>query len=121
MLPKGLVTLEAIFNSNDQARNKGLNVTARDDYTHVIVADGQTLNLGKVCIDAKQEVFINLCQEFNDVIAWTYEDLKGFDPNLFQHTIDLNHDAKLVRQKQRSVNPKIEPLKTYRSQYHFPY
>ena len=29
---------------------------------------------------------------------------------MFQHTIDLNHDAKLVRQKQRLVNPKIKPL-----------
>ena len=109
--PKGLITLEGIFIFDDQARGKGSNLTARkDDYTPVIVANGRTLNLRKVCTNIEYDIFIKLCKEFNDVIAWTYEDLKGFDPNLCQHTIDLNHDAKPIRQKQRPVNPKIEPL-----------
>ena len=54
--------------------------------------------------------FIHLCQEFNDVFSWTYDDLKGFDPSLFQHTVDLIDNVKLVRHKQRPMNPKIEPL-----------
>ena len=36
--------------------------------------------------------------------------MKGFDPSLFQHTIDLVENVKPVTQKQRPVNPKIEPL-----------
>ena len=39
-----------------------------------------------------------------------YDDLKGYDPRLFQYTIDLIDNVKPVRQKQRPVNPKIEPL-----------
>ena len=35
--------------------------------------------------------------------------MQGFDPSLFQHTIDLV-DVKPIRQKERLVNPKIEPL-----------
>ena len=83
---------------------------SKDDYTPITTIDGKTLNLGKICNEAEQEVFIRLCQQFNDVITWTYEDLKGFDPILFQHTIYFNQNAKLVRQKQVPINPKIEPL-----------
>lgn len=109
--PKGLVTLDGIFDFDDQERSKGLNlITRRDDYIPVTIVDGKALNLGKVCSGAEQEIFIKLCQEFSDVIAWTYEYLKGFDPSLFQHTIDLNHEAKPDRQNQRPINPKIEPL-----------
>ena len=78
-------------------------IVSKDDYTPIIVVDGKTLNLGKVCIKVEQEVFIRLCQEFNDVIAWTYEELKGFDQILFQHAIDLNQDAKPIRHKQKPV------------------
>ena len=73
--------------------------TDEGDYIPVTVADGKSLNTGKVCSESEQENFIHLCQEFNDVFAWTYDDLKGFDPRLFQHTIDLIDNVKPVRQK----------------------
>ena len=99
-LPKGLITLESVFNPDDQARDRVMNLPAdEDDYTSVIVVDGISLNMGKVCSESEQENFIHLCQEFNDVFSWTYDDLKGFDPRLFQHTIDLIDDVKPVRQK----------------------
>ena len=71
----------------------------KDDYTLVVVADGKSLNMGKVCSKIEKENFIHLCQEFNDIFSWTYDDLKGFDPSLFQHTIDLVDKVKPVRQK----------------------
>lgn len=52
----------------------------------------------------------NFFQEFADVFAWEYGDLKGFNPELVQHTIELEPNTKLVRQRQRPVNPKLEPL-----------
>lgn len=110
-LPKGLITLESVFDPDDQTRGKGMNLAAKkDDYAPVTIVDGKSLNMGKVCSETEQENFIHLCQEFNDVFSWTYDYLKGFDPSLFQNTIDLVDKAKLVRQKQRPVNPKIEPL-----------
>ena len=88
-MPKGLITLESVFNPHDQARGRVMNLaTDEDDHTPVLVADGKSLNMGKVCSEIEQEGFIHLCQEFNDVFSWTYDDLKGFDPRLFQHTID---------------------------------
>ena len=63
----------------------------------ITVVDGRTLNMGKVCSKSKQENFVHLCQEFNDVFSWTYDNLKGFDTSLFQHTIDLVDDFKPIR------------------------
>ena len=74
------------------AANKG-------DHMLVAVANGRTLNMGKVCSKAKQESFVDLCQEFNDVFSWTYDDLKGFDPSFFQHTIDLVDNVKPIGKK----------------------
>ena len=99
-LPKDLITLERFFNPDDQARGRAMNLaTNEDDYTPVMVANGKFLNMGKVCSKTEQESFIHLCQEFNDVFSWTYDDLKGVDPRLFQHTIDLGDNVKPVRQK----------------------
>jgi hypothetical protein len=46
--------------------------------------------------------------EFKDVFAWSYEDLCGFDPNIIQHAIPIKEEAKLVRQRQRPINPALE-------------
>ncbi len=82
--PKGLITFESAFTPNDQARDRGMNLaTSKDDHIPSMVTDGRTLNMGKVSTEVEQENFIHLCQEFRDVFAWTYDDLKGFNPSLF--------------------------------------
>ena len=42
------------------------------------VANGRMLNMGKVCSETEQESFFHLCEEFNDIFNWTYDDLRGF-------------------------------------------
>ncbi|KAH9295070.1 hypothetical protein KI387_038658, partial [Taxus chinensis] len=101
-LPKGLVTLESIFNPNDQFRKEKANIQVkREDSEPILVGEGKTLQIGKVATEQEKSDFIQLCQEFPDVFAWSYEDLRGFNPNLAQHTIELDPDAKPIRQKQR--------------------
>ena len=69
-LPKDIITLESVFNPNDQARGRVMNLaTDKDDHTPVMIADGKSLNMGKVCSKIEQESFIHLCQEFNDVFS----------------------------------------------------
>lgn len=110
-LSNGLITLEGIFNLDDQLKQKKMNLVAKKgDYEPVAIVKRISLNRGKVCSETENETFIKLFRVYDDVFAWTYEDLKGFDPNLAHHTIELDLDAKLVRQKQRPINPKIEPL-----------
>ena len=46
----------------------------------------------------KEQSLIKILQEFIDVFAWLYKDLKGVDPVVCQHTIPLCDNAKPSRQ-----------------------
>jgi hypothetical protein len=53
----------------------------------------------KVGVDLSQEKmedYKQLLQEFGDVIAWKYSDLKGIPPHITQHTIQLKPGAKPI-------------------------
>ena len=49
-------------------------------------------------------------KEFYDVFAWTYDDLKFYDPGVIQHTIPVQKNAKPFKQKLRRMNPLLLPL-----------
>lgn len=51
---------------------------------------------------------INLLKRYKHVFAWSYEDLKAYRQDLFQHEVPLLPDAKPFRQKQRPINPLLE-------------
>jgi hypothetical protein len=97
-LPKGLVTLESIFSRDDELRRNKAGMQVKEDhYEDLEVADGKFLKLGKVCTQQEKSEFIELYKEFPDIFAWEYSDLKGFDPNLAQHTIELLPNAKPIK------------------------
>jgi hypothetical protein len=56
----------------------------------------------------KMEDYKQVLQEFGDVIAWKYADLKGMPPHITQHTIQLKPGTKPIRQKQRRMNPRMQ-------------
>ncbi|KAH9299884.1 hypothetical protein KI387_044107 [Taxus chinensis] len=103
-LPKGLITLESIFNPNDQLRKEKSNIQVkREDSVSILVEENKPLQIGKMTTDQERYEFVQLCQEFPDVFAWSYEDLKGFNPNLAQHTIELDPNTKPVRKKSGEI------------------
>ena len=51
-----------------------------------------------------------LSSEYKDIFAWTYDDLKTYDPSIIEHTIPLKEGSKHYRKKLRNVNPKLAPL-----------
>ena len=51
-----------------------------------------------------------MIREYKDVFAWTYDDLKTYDPSIIEHTIPLKEGSKPYRKKLRNVNPKLAPL-----------
>ncbi|KAH9311205.1 hypothetical protein KI387_026240 [Taxus chinensis] len=110
-LPKVLVTLESIFNLDDQAKRQSSNMVVKEeDFEEVEVAHEKFLKIGKVCTSEEKEAFIKLCQEYHDIFSWSCKDLRGFDLSMAQHTIELDPNSKPIRQKQRPINLKIEPL-----------
>jgi hypothetical protein len=64
--------------------------------------------IGAQCSDEEKMKFAKLLGEFQDVFAWSYKDLHGFDPGLIHHSIPIKESIKPVRQKQRPINPALE-------------
>jgi hypothetical protein len=66
------------------------------------------VKLGTQCFDKEKEKFTELLREFQDVFAWSYEDLHGFDHALIHHAIPIKEEVKLVRKKKRPINPVLK-------------
>ena len=49
--------------------------------------------------------FIAFLTEYVDVFAWSYDDMVGLDVEIVVHTLPLNPDVKLVKQKLRRWRP----------------
>ena len=69
----------------------------------------QNVNLGSDCTKEERIAFIRLLKEYKDIFAWTYDDLKTFDPNIMQHTIPIDPNIKPFQQKLRKIHPNLEP------------
>ena len=54
--------------------------------------------------------FIKPLNEFADIFAWSYSELKTYDKSIMEHKIPLKTDAKLVAQKIRHINPMLLPI-----------
>ena len=67
------------------------------------------VNLGVDCTTKEVDQYISLFKEYNDVLSWAYDDLKGYDKMIFQHIIPLREEVKSVKQKIRMMNPKLKP------------
>ena len=46
----------------------------------------------------ERSALIRLLTEYQDVFAWSYTDMKGLDPQYYQHQIHLQYDARPVQQ-----------------------
>ena len=57
----------------------------------------KNVKIGAKCSDEEKMKFSELLGEFQDVFAWSYEDLHGFDLGLIQHAIPIKEDIKPVR------------------------
>jgi hypothetical protein len=68
----------------------------------------KNVKIGAQCSDEEKLKFTELLHEFQDVFAWSYEDIHGFDHALIQHAIPIKEGIKQVRKKQRPINPALK-------------
>lgn len=61
--------------------------------------DPKMLNLGVTCTNEETREFVKLFQVYKYIFAWSYEDLKTYDPRIFQNTIPLVNGEIPVQQK----------------------
>jgi hypothetical protein len=93
-LPNSVVRLEKYYDFEDKFK-KTVNCKTNSSSLHYEKVNlgtndnPQYINLGLGCSKQEKVAFIRLFKEFKDVFAWTYEDLKTFDPNIIQHVIPM--------------------------------
>ena len=68
------------------------------------------IKISKALSQEEKLKYIALFKEFQDVFAWTYEDLKSYDTSIIQHKIPIKEDQKNFKQKLRRINPFLMPL-----------
>jgi hypothetical protein len=113
-LPKSVARLEKFYDFEDKFK-KTVNCKTNSSslaYEKVNLGTSenpQCINLGLGCSKHEKASFIKLFKEFKDVFAWTYEDLKTFDPNIIQHVIPMKPQTFPFQQKLRKMHPKLEP------------
>jgi ribonuclease HI len=113
-IPKSVVRLEKFYDFEDKFKKMVNCKTNSSSLTYEKVNMGtnenpQFINLGLGCSKQEKDAFIKLFKEFKDVFAWTYEDLKTFDPNIIQHVILMKPQTLPFQQKLRKMHPKLEP------------
>ena len=65
--------------------------------------------IGKKLSPEVSKSLIDLLKRYRHVFAWSYDDLKAYRQDLFQHGIPLKENAKPFRQNQRPINPTLAP------------
>ena len=64
------------------------------------------------CSPEEIQIYTDLFKEFQDVCAWSYEEMLGIDPSIVQHEIKTYENARPIRQKlQPSILEKNQLLK----------
>ena len=58
----------------------------------------------------EEERLLKFLRKHRAAIGYTLDDLKGISPTLCQHKINLDEDAKPVRDHQRRLNPKMKEV-----------
>ena len=111
-LPTGLTPLEDIFDSNGIPRKPKMQpLNAEIEDCNIGTAQNpKMIKLSKALPPNQKLKYIELFKDFQDVFAWSYEDLKSYDTSVIQHTIPLKEDQKPFKQKLTRVNPVLLPL-----------
>jgi ribonuclease HI/transposase InsO family protein len=113
-IPKSVVRLEKFYDFEDKFKKTVNCKTNSSSLSYEKVNLGtnenpQCINLGLGCSKQEKTAFVRLFKEFKDVFAWTYDDLKTFDPNIIQHVIPMKPQTLPFQQKLRKMHPKLEP------------
>ena len=112
VIPRGLVTLESLFDKEDKRKDKveSSKPSSCSDYEKVNIGSEENpkmVLIGKDLTSQEKEEFMKLLKAYQDVFAWGYEDLKEFMNGKFKDQIPLKPCSTPFRKKKRKFNPKV--------------
>ena len=65
------------------------------------------VKVGTMLSPATRKELIDLLQDYNDVFAWSYQDMPGLDTDIVVHRLSLKEECMPVKQKLRRVKPEM--------------
>lgn len=80
-IPKGLISLEKLFEQKDVHRNPQY-ISPQDDIEEVNIGTNDDIRSLKICasLDLRiQAQYLKLFEKYKDIFAWTYADLNTYD------------------------------------------
>ena len=101
---------------NNEMSSKGFETNEEQGHVKPIKEEIQSINLGSkdeqkmiqigntLNLKEKNELII-LLQEYEEIFAWSYEDMPGIDTDIVQHRIPTDPTIKPVKQKLRRMKP----------------
>ena len=69
----------------------------------------ENVYIGEECSHVDIQGYTELFKEIHDIFAWSYEEMPGINPRIFEHEIKTYPNSKPIRQRLRVVNPRKEP------------
>ena len=66
------------------------------------------MKISKSLSEEHKRKFIALLKEYNDVFAWSYQEMLGLSPSLVTHKLKVDPNAKSVKQPPRKYHLDIE-------------
>lgn len=112
-MPRGIVSLERMFDPDmifDERVTNRIDVELADEINIGTPTDIKNILIGKSCVNQVRKKIIVVIKQYIDVIAWKYEHLKTYNPEIITHTIPLKLGVAQFRQRQRQVNALLEPI-----------
>jgi len=112
--PRNVVALEQHFDRHDATKLREENKMDPDEYLEINIGtseDPKMVKIGRGTSPEDRKKLTNLLREYRDVLAFSYDELKGYREDVMEHTIPLkDENAKPFRKKLRQINPKLAPL-----------
>jgi len=70
------------------------------------------------CVSANiRDELVALLQDYQDIFAWSYQDMPGLSSKIVQHKLPLNPECSSVKQKLRRMKPKMSIKEEVKKQF----
>jgi hypothetical protein len=108
-IPRGLVPLERLFDSNDVYKGVSMKNQEEEiiDCNIGTTENPKIIKLSKAIVAEQKGRYVNLIKKFADIFAWSYKYLNTFDTDIIQHKIPLKAGSKPFRETIQKFNPML--------------